>query len=133
MQPTDSITYPLDKILSPKEFITQKLNKWNDLLMERTLSYHEALRRYKEDPSAVVKVQHPAWPNGMPIAEIIDARIPALFEARANVATLEDMLKQEADGKLADMYQNSAIVNPKNGVAVTDPTFGAEKKGKGKK
>lgn len=122
------ITYPSDKLITHKEYLFQQLNKWNELLVERTISYHEALFRYSENPTLVIAVQNKqAYPNGMSISDIVDVRIPALIEARAHVAVLEKMIQEEAAGTFRERWMDKSIQNPKMGVRVDDSTFGAPK------
>lgn len=109
--PPENSGYPSDKVLSYKELITEKLNKWRDLLIERAASYHEAMYRFRENPKLVLKTQ-----NGqrMSIKEIVSVRIPALIEARANVKTLEGMLAeaQNAESDLEGRWADEGIIDP---------------------
>lgn len=99
----------MDKLITAKEFLTQKLNIWNERLIERTAFYHEASLRLKENPRLVVQTQHQ---GKVAIAEVVEMRINAVTEARAWVKTLEDMLKEEAEGTLAARWSDDQIKNP---------------------
>ena len=103
----NSIEYPLDKEISYKEFLTQKLNHWRHLLIERTTSYHEAALRYKWNPKEVLQTQSG---SEMSIAKIVNVRIPAVVEARANVEILEQLLKEEVEGTLNRRWMPDAVV-----------------------
>lgn len=104
-----SITFPSDKIITFKEILTQKLNKWNETLIERTAFYHEALMRYNRDPKQVVQTAQ----NGrMGIGEIVDARISGVVEARSWVKTLQAMIEENEKGSLDTRWSDAQLVSP---------------------
>lgn len=99
-KPTEVLTY--------KEILTDKLNEWRVALTDRMLKYHEAMQRMKEDPAEVIETS-----NGpMTLPAIIETRVQPLKEARAHVIVLEEMLKEEEAGNLANRWSDEEVKMP---------------------
>ena len=110
-QPT---TYPSDKVLGYKEFVTERLNYWRDLLVQRTEAYYEAMNRREKNPMSVIRTTSG---QDMSISKICSLRVAPLQEAISTVETLEKMLKGcEANEFESSFLATDKIIDPEAGI-----------------
>lgn len=105
-QPTN---YPSDKVLDYKDFITERLNYWKDLLVQRTEAYYEAMNRREKNPTATIMTTSG---QAMSITKICSLRVAPLLEAISTVETLEKMLKQAHSDDLMQLWNRDTIIDP---------------------
>lgn len=100
-----SANYPIDVSISTKQFVTQQLNYWTSLLVERAGQLHESLARKKKYPTLVIKTQT----GPMSITSICKNRKELVIEARERVEILRNM-DQMTHEELETMWADENIV-----------------------
>lgn len=106
MQPVKTehyLAYPSDNITDLTVILTQKLNYYNSILIERTCQFHEAVARFVKDPSLVIVTN--ILPNGqaqtMTIQGVCESRLMSLDEIISLAETTAKILEQAKAGNFS--------------------------------
>lgn len=110
MQPVidNWLQYSSNEVTPQDRVLTQKLNYYNAIMLERAVHYHEALARMNVDPTQIINTNE----GPKTIEVIVEIRRVALLEIVSTVEVAQLMLKAATAGDVAKFYTGDALSIP---------------------